>query len=273
MAANNINYQIQTESSTQLNSSSTMYLCGACRHPVDWDTKGVLCENCDNWYHIACQAIPSANYSQLDHSSIIWTCTNCNSNNYSTTSPAMLPTDETATHSESTGSSLELSIDSLDDQKQPIHQSSPTKFKPTAVKSGRSLRFINVNCQSLTGKKGAWINLLHTTKPDVIIATETWLNSTIGNAELECDSYNIYRRDRKSGNHGGVMIAVNSAITSTEVEIKSEAEILWVKIQCVGHRDIYVAACYRPNIADKTSTAPISERPLILCQHQSDQNP
>ena len=130
MAANNINHQTQTESSTQLNSSSTMYLCGACRHPVDWDTKGVLCENCDNWYHIACQAIPSANYSQLDHSSIIWTCTNCNSNNYSTTSPAMLPTDETATPSESTGSSLELSIDSLDDPKQPIHQSSPTKFKP-----------------------------------------------------------------------------------------------------------------------------------------------
>ena len=51
-------------------------------------------------------------------------------NNYSTTCQAMLPTDETATPSESTGSSLELSIDSLDDPKQPIHQSSPTKFKP-----------------------------------------------------------------------------------------------------------------------------------------------
>ena len=51
-------------------------------------------------------------------------------NNYSTTYQAMLPTDETATPSESTGSSLELSIDSLDDPKQPIHQSSPTKFKP-----------------------------------------------------------------------------------------------------------------------------------------------
>ena len=57
---------------------------------------------------------------------------------------------------------------------------------------------------------------------------------TIGNAELEMDSYTIYRRDRKEGNHGGVLIAVNSAITCTEVEIKSKAEILWVKFQCIG---------------------------------------
>ena len=48
------------------------------------------------------------------------------------------------------------------------------------------------------------------------------------------------------------MIAVNLAITSTEVEIKSEAEILWVKLQCKGHRDIYIALCYRPNVSDKT---------------------
>lgn len=98
------------------------------------------------------------------------------------------------------------------------------------AKHGRALRVINVNCQSIAGKKGAWINLLHTTKPDIIIATETWLDQSVGNAELESDGYTIYRRDRKTGTHGGVLIAVNSAITSTEVNNKSNAEILWVKI-------------------------------------------
>ena len=218
-----------------------------------------LCEHCDTWYHISCQAIPSANYSQLDHSSLIWTCVACNSNNHSTTSPAILLDDDVNvpdTHTSSVSEpSNKASIDSLDYDHQPLHESSPTKYKPTPAKHGRSLRLINVNCQSLPGKKGAWINLVHTTKPDVIIATETWLNSSIGNAELEMDSYTIYRRDRKEGNHGGVLIAVNSAITSTEIEIKSEAEILWVKIQCVGHRDIYVASCYRPNVADKSFTS------------------
>ena len=69
------------------------------------------------------------------------------------------------------------------------------------------------------------------------------------------DLYTIYHRYRKEGNHGGVLIAVNFAITSTEREIKSDAEILWVKIQCIGHRYIYVASCYRPNVADKTFTS------------------
>ena len=43
-------------------------------------------------------------------------------------------------------------------------------------------------------------------------------------------------------------MAVNSAIASSEVEVNLGVEILWVKIRCVGHRYIYVASCYRPNV-------------------------
>ena len=50
------------------------------------------------------------------------------------------------------------------------------------------------------------------------------------------------------------MIVVNLFITSTKVEIKFEAEIHWIKIQCKGHHDIYIASCYRPIISDKTFT-------------------
>ena len=71
--------------------------------------------------------------------------------------------------------------------------------------------------QQITSEKGAWIYLLHLTGPDVVIATETWLDGTIRNSELESDSYTIYMRDRKTGINGGVMIAINSSITSTEV--------------------------------------------------------
>ena len=141
-----------------------------------------------------------------------------------------------------------ISIDSLDENRRPLGTSSPTKYKPSRAK-GRPLRIINVNCQSLTGKKGAWSNLLETTKPDIIIATETWLNSGISDAELECDDFIIYRKDRANG---GVLIAVNSMITSTEVSVVCPAEIIWVKIHCPGHRAIYIAACYRPSVSDKT---------------------
>ena len=40
-------------------------------------------------------------------------------------------------------------------------------------------------------------------RPDIIIATETWLNDTIKDSELESPGYTIYRRDRVIGTHGG----------------------------------------------------------------------
>ena len=45
--------------------------------------------------------------------------------------------------------------------------------------------------------------------PDIIISTETWLDSTIGSAEILPYQlgYDIQRRDRPSDAHGGVLIA------------------------------------------------------------------
>ena len=54
---------------------------------------------------------------------------------------------------------------------------------------------------------------------------------------------------------GGVLIAINSTIDSCEIKTKTDSEIVWAKIYCTGHRDIYVAACYRPNVNDKSFTA------------------
>ena len=232
---------------------STVYLCGTCRHPVEWEQKAVLCEVCDVWFHICCQEIPSTDYSKLDQSDVVWKCTHCNSTNQSTTSPAFLHHTPTLPTTSDTCSSAELSIGSLDEQHTPILTSSPTKYRPQPTNS-RPLRIINVNCQSISSKKGAWGHLLHTTRPDIIIATETWLDKSVASSELESEGYQIYRRDRTTGSHGGVLIAVNLAISSMDVNIQTDAEISWVKIHCRGHRDIFVAACYRPHVSDKWFT-------------------
>ena len=60
----------------------------------------------------------------------------------------------------------------------------------------KALRIINVNFKTLASKKGTWINLLHSTRPDVLIANEIWLGDTIRNSELESDSYTICSRGR-----------------------------------------------------------------------------
>ena len=139
-----------THNSTSSLNQSTVYLCGTCKHPVEWEQKAVLCEVCDVWFHICCQEIPSSDYSKLDQSDVIWKCTHCNSSNRSTTSPAFLHHTPTHLSISDTCSSAEISIDSLDEQRKPILTSSPTKFRPHPTNS-RPLRIINVNCQSISG--------------------------------------------------------------------------------------------------------------------------
>ena len=245
-----------TTSYTQM---SSLYLCGTCKHPVTWEEKGILCESCDCWFHHCCQEIRSAEYATMDDPDVLWTCSLCNGPNYSTTTPVDIYAgseyDSNDSHPERAHLSLSTdSVRSLDDRHTPIHTSSPSKYHPTYC-TGRPLRILNVNCQSICNKKGAWINLLHSTKPDIILATETWLDPTISSGELECDGFAVYRRDRQTGARGGVMIAINSEITSSEIRPNktSHSEILWAKIHCSGHKDILIAACYRPDVSDKES--------------------
>ena len=92
--------------------------------------------------------------------------------------------------------------------------------------------------------------MIECSEPDIIVATETWLKPEIFTAELELDDYNVYRRDRPSGVGGGVMIAVHNSISSTEVsEEINGAEFIWTKILLSGHQQLYVGACYRPNVS------------------------
>ena len=52
-----------------------------------------------------------------------------------------------------------------------------------------------------------------TQKPDVIIVTESWLNSTHDNAMFQIDGYCLFREDRCNKIGGGVALWIKSAIT------------------------------------------------------------
>ena len=109
-------------------------------------------------------------------------------------------------------------------------------------------------------------------EPDVVVATETWLNSNIYDAELESDDFVIYRRDRERSTGGGVLIAVHNSINSTEIKTENEnAETIWAKLILTSQQNITIGACYRPNVADKTTTPALKKivETMLNKQHRN----
>lgn len=91
---------------------------------------------------------------------------------------------------------------------------------------------------------------------DLIILTETWLDSDILDAELGLKKYNVYRSDRCSeisSRGGGVLVAVKKTLASTRCinqdEESSLYEKLFIRISCHG-ASVIVGAVYFPPLTD-----------------------
>ena len=74
------------------------------------------------------------------------------------------------------------------------------------------LKVLNINIWLLTNPqtRDEYHVLLNQTSPDIVIGSETWLNSDINNAEIVPDNmgFEMFRRER-SYRGGGVFILVS----------------------------------------------------------------
>ena len=134
----------------------------------------------------------------------------------------------------------------------PIHASTPErKIKSGNKKPFVPLRIINVNCQSIRNKQSQVENVIDSLKPDVVIATETWLDPNINNNQIIPSNYNVYRKDRKGKVGGGVLIAIHEKFLSSEIpELDTDSEIVWARIQQSGTKDLRICAYYNPKVTD-----------------------
>lgn len=107
------------------------------------------------------------------------------------------------------------------------------------------------NCRGLRTKTNTFYSNLCCTNYDVLVLTETWLNSSVLSSELFDDRYVVYRRDRETtGFHpnkdgGGVLIAVSTKISSKCIDKwYSKCEDLWVTIDIsTAHKPLQLALC------------------------------
>ncbi len=69
--------------------------------------------------------------------------------------------------------------------------------------------------------------------PDIIIGTETHLDSSVNSSELFPSNYSVIRKDRHFDNSkGGVLIAMKDYLIGTHrTELDTKCETVWVTIK------------------------------------------
>lgn len=133
------------------------------------------------------------------------------------------------------------------------------KNRPHNHKTGNHLRLL-INCQCISNKKHHIDILVETTTPDMIIGTETWLHSDIPSSEFIDPNLglNVYRNDRASDTHGGVIIAVKTNIEVTDIKKSKNVELIFgAQFSCQRVTKMVIAAYYRP--PNRTDEAYLTE--------------
>ena len=126
-----------------------------------------------------------------------------------------------------------------------------TPLKQSMYKSPtepKKLKILNINFQSIVNKVPDFHCLVDIEKPDIIIGTESWLSADIKNNEV-LQGYIPFRADRvsKTTRSGGVFVLVSGTVVCSEQpQLKSDCETIWVKLEIVGSRSLYIAAYYKP---------------------------
>lgn len=225
------------------------YPCGICGKPVKLNQRGIQCDFCEVWSHIRCLNMNSIVYEALANSSCVWECCSCGMPNFSSSlldsfSNIQCSNQFSSLDNTSTNSTLGS----------PLLSSSPSTRKQDQRNKSNALSILTVNCQSIMAKKHALAQLIDDAKPDIIVATETWLTKNHGTGELLMENYEIERRDRKSDPHGGVLLAIKKDLIATrEPELETDCEILWCKLKMQGNKTIHVGSYYRPHESDENS--------------------
>ncbi|CAC5423879.1 unnamed protein product [Mytilus coruscus] len=220
---------------------TTVFLCGTCDDLVTWEDKGIMCDTCNQWYNTTCQSISSRTYNILvEDGAIAWDCIICNCPNYSSVCFEIIL---------STSNSFSILSPLPSDCIKPFHASTPDRKNQDKSPKSVPIKMLTVIFQSIKSKQGVVKNLVESTKPDIVLGKETWIDSSVKDNQIFPPNYTIYRNDRNMKG-GGVLIAINNDHLSIPVsELQTNCEIVWAKISLTGSKDIIMLGGYEDPIA------------------------
>ena len=109
------------------------------------------------------------------------------------------------------------------------------------------------NSRGLVNKTALLELEIATYRYDIMVFTETHLDSTITDSELFPSNYTVFRRDRSYNGRkgGGVLIATRDTVkVSQREDLLCDSELLFVDIHVSGNRKVNLGVFYRPPKSD-----------------------
>ncbi len=266
------------------NNSEPKFPCQICEVPCLWGERAICCDGCDGWLHVDCMGMKTCVYEVLEqHSSMSWICCQCGIPNFATSlfsagsldtmnsfssldtvdtdnCPLTSPLAASSPHEKSNRTAIDntKSFEYGHTQKRfNEHKQESKKPKAHGTKPYKPLKTLVINFQSIRGKTAELNVCLEMDNPDVIIGSETWLDSSVNNSEIFPNTYTVFRKDRPepSANgvyHGGVLIAVKSEfICAQRFDLDTNCEILWCEMNIIGAKPVLIGSFYRPPNSDR----------------------
>ena len=113
-------------------------------------------------------------------------------------------------------------------------KNSPRNPFAPSISSNHALSFCHLNSRSLINKIPEIKHFLHTNGIQLLAITETWLHPNIPDNLVQLEEFQpVFRRDRRTGQHGGgvCMLLSNDLPAKRRDDLEHpELEVLWVEI-------------------------------------------
>lgn len=125
----------------------------------------------------------------------------------------------------------------------------PSQAEPSMFECFRKkgLHCLHLNVRSLPPKIDELRLIAQSTNAAVIGVSETWLDETVNDSEIEIPNYNIQRMDRNRDG-GGVCIYIRADLAyNPRMDLHhNDIESTWVDILLPKSKPILIGICYRP---------------------------
>lgn len=192
-------------------------------------SKAIDCDLCHNWTHIKCNSgISSELYDKIcnQETELNFIC-----NSYTIAELPQLDNDDSIIEDHSTYNKLPSSVDS--DYFQCFQN--------------KGLHFIHLNARSLLPKITEIRHIALKTKAVVISVTETWLDQSVTDGEIQIQNYTVIRKDRnRQGGGVCVYIREDHAFNLRTHLNNDDAEFLLIELLLPRNKPIYIGTIYRP---------------------------